>query len=106
MSWIFLSIAGLLEIIWAYFLKLSDGLTKLNYSIISIICMLLSFYFLSLATKTLPIGVSYAIWTGIGVIGTSIIGIIVFKEVVSMPKIIFATLIIIGIIGLRFFSEK
>lgn len=101
MAWINLLIAGILEVVWAISLKYSNGLTIVMPTIITIIGMIASFYFLSLATKTLPIGTAYAVWTGFGAIGTVILGIILFGEQVSFARILFFLLIIIGIIGLK-----
>ena len=79
MEWAYLILAGILEIFWATCLKLSNGFTVLNFSILTIIGMVFSFIFLAQATKILPLGTSYAIWTGIGALGSVIIGIISLK---------------------------
>jgi quaternary ammonium compound-resistance protein SugE len=105
MSWIFLFIAGLFEIGWAIGLKYTNGFTKLLPSVITIITMILSFYFLSTAVKTIPIGTAYAIWTGIGAVGTAILGIILFGESKELIRLFFILLIIIGIVGLKIFSK-
>lgn len=105
MHWIHLLIAGLFEISWAVGLKFSHGFTKLTPSVITIICMILSFYFLSLALKNLPLGTAYAIWTGIGTIGTVVFGIIFFKEPVNLIRFICMAFIIFGITGLKLISN-
>jgi len=105
MSWIYLFIAGLFEIGWAIGLKYTEGFTKLWPSVVTIIGMILSFYFLSTAVKTIPIGTAYAIWTGIGAVGTAILGIILFGESKEIIRIFFITLIVIGIVGLKIFSK-
>lgn len=105
MSWIYLFIAGLFEIGWAVGLKYTDGFTKLWPSVITIVGMVLSFYFLSSAVKTIPIGTAYAIWTGIGAVGTAILGIILFNESKEFIRVFFIFLIVIGIIGLKLFSN-
>jgi len=105
MAWIYLFIAGLFEIGWAVGLKYTDGFTRLWPSIVTIVTMILSFYFLSSAVKTIPIGTAYAIWTGIGAVGTAILGIILFDESKEFIRIIFIMLIVIGIVGLKFFSK-
>ena len=105
MSWIYLLIAGLFEIGWAIGLKYTAGFTKLWPSVITIVGMILSFYFLSTAVKTIPIGTAYAIWTGIGAVGTAILGIILFGESKEIIRIFFITLIVIGIVGLKIFSK-
>ena len=101
MSWIYLLIAGLFEITWAIGLKFSQGFTHIIPSAVTVTGMILSFYFLSLSLKTLPLGTSYAIWTGIGTIGTAIAGIMIFKEQISLIQIACIVLIITGIIGLK-----
>jgi len=101
MHWLSLLIAGLLEIAWAIGLKLSEGLTNLKWTIVTIVGMLLSFVFLSISVKGLPIGTAYAVWTGIGAAGTAFLGIILFHEPGNMLRLFFIMLIIIGIIGLR-----
>ena len=101
MKWIMLFIAGLLEVCWAVGLKYSQGFTKFVPSIITILGMIGSFYFLSVALKTLPLGTAYAIWTGIGTVGTVILGIILFKEPIDITRLICIGFIVIGIIGLK-----
>ena len=105
MSWIYLFIAGLFEIGWAIGLKYTEGFTKPWPSVITIIGMILSFYFLSTALKSIPIGTAYAVWTGIGAVGTAILGIILFGESKELVRLFFILLIIIGIIGLKIFSK-
>jgi quaternary ammonium compound-resistance protein SugE len=104
MKWILLVIAGLLEVSWAVGLKYSHGFTKLVPSIFTILGMIASFYFLSLALKNLPLGTAYAIWTGIGTVGTVILGIFLFKESIDLIRSIFIGFIIIGIAGLKIVS--
>ena len=101
MAWIFLFIAGGLEVFWSVCLKLSEGFTVLKFTIPTIVGMILSFIFLSQATKTLPLGTSYAIWTGIGALGAVIVGIILFKEPATAARIFFACLLLVGIVGLK-----
>lgn len=102
MSWVYLIIAGIFEVIWAMGLKSSQGFTRLYPSLITLVGMIISFYLLSLAIKTLPIGTAYAVWTGIGAIGSVICGIMLFNEPFNTSRIVFLTLILIGIIGLKF----
>lgn len=104
MAWIYLIIAGAFEVVWAMGLKYSHGFTKLFPSLITLGGMAVSFYLLSLATKTLPIGTAYAIWTGIGALGTVILGIFLFHEPVNILRIVFLCLILAGILGLKFTS--
>ena len=100
-SWIVLFLAGLFEVSWAIGLKFTHGFSKILPSILTIAGMSFSFLFLSLALKKLPLSVAYAVWTGIGIAGTSILGVLIFNEAVSTSKIVFVTFIVIGIIGLR-----
>ena len=104
MKWLMLIIAGLLEMGWAIGLKYSEGFTKLVPSIFTIMGMIASFYFLSLALKSLPLGTAYAIWTGIGTVGTVTLGIILFKEPIDITRLLCIGLIIIGIVGLKVVS--
>ena len=106
MEWIYLVIAGVFEMGWAMGLKYSQGFTKTLYSILTIIGMTASFYFLSLALKTLPIGTAYAVWTGIGTIGTVVLGIILFKEPINIMRLICLAFIVCGIIGLKLISTE
>lgn len=104
MKWLFLVIAGLLEVCWAIGIKFSEGFTKFIPSIFTIIGMIASFYFLSLSLKELPLGTAYAIWTGIGTVGTVILGVILFKEPINLIRLICIGFIVIGIIGLKLVS--
>lgn len=101
MEWVYLIIAGGLEVFWSTCLKLSEGFSVLRFSILTVIGMIFSFLFLSQATKTLPLGTSYAIWTGIGALGAVIVGVLLFKESVSPLRLMFVALLLIGIIGLK-----
>lgn len=101
MPWIYLFIAGLLEVAWAIGLKYTDGFKKPAASVITIILMIASFYVLSLAIKSLPIGTGYAVWTGIGALGTAILGMILFNEPATLSRMMFLGLIIAGIAGLK-----
>lgn len=105
-GWIYLIIASFFEIFWAVGLKYSEGLTRIIPSIWTIITMLLSFVFLSQAVKSLPIGTSYAIWTGIGAAGTALYGILFFNESKEIVRILCLLLIISGVIGLKFTSSN
>ena len=104
MAWVFLFIAGIFEVAWATFLKLSDGFSKVGFSVATIIGMLISFFFLSQATKVLPMGTAYAIWTGIGAIGATIVGVLIFNESMTLARGCFLLMLIVGIIGLKFTS--
>ena len=101
MAWIYILIASVFEISWAVGLKYSQGFTQLKASIFTVITMILSYIFLALGTKPLPIGTAYAVWTGIGAVGTAIYGILFFNEPKELIRIFFIFLIVVGIIGLR-----
>ena len=101
MSWVTLVIAGIFEIFWAIGLKYTDGFSKLIPSLFTIFSMLISIWLLSISLKTLPLGTAYAVWVGIGTIGTVIAGIIFFNDSVNLLKVISIVFIILGIIGLK-----
>ncbi|MBQ9789194.1 MAG: quaternary ammonium compound efflux SMR transporter SugE [Lentisphaeria bacterium] len=101
MSWFYLFVAGFFEICWAVGMKYSYGFTKLTPTIFTFVTMSASVFFLALAVKNLPMGTAYAVWTGIGTIGTAIAGIILFGESTSILRIICLLLIVSGIIGLK-----
>ncbi|MGQ9642305.1 MAG: quaternary ammonium compound efflux SMR transporter SugE [Ignavibacterium sp.] len=104
MYWIILIIAGLFEVAWAIGLKYTDGFTKLFPSIFTIISMIISMGLLAYAVKYIPVGTAYAVWTGIGAVGTAILGIILFNESKEIIRIFFIFIIIVGIVGLKIFS--
>ena len=104
MEWIYLVTAGFFEIGWAMGLKYSQGFTKILPSAITIVGMVASFYFLSLSLKSLPLGNAYAIWTGIGTVGTVVLGIILFKEPINVMRMICIVFIVVGIVGLKLIS--
>ena len=104
MSWTYLIIAGVLEIVWAIGLKYTDGFSKLMPSVITIAAMIASVVFLALALKTIPVGTGYAVWTGIGAVGTAILGIVLFAEPATASRIACIALIVAGIIGLKIVS--
>ncbi len=106
MKWFLLIIAGLFEVGWAIGLKYSQGFTKLMPSVLTIIGMIASFYFLSLALKSLPLGTAYAIWTGIGTIGTVVFGILLFKEPIDIIRLVCIGFIVAGIVGLKLVSAQ
>lgn len=101
MSWVILFIAGLLEICWAIGLKYSDGFTKLWPTVGTLIALTASFLLLGLAMKTLPVGTAYAVWVGIGSVGTAILGIFLFDESASALKLVSLVLICAGLVGLK-----
>lgn len=104
MSWLILLIAGFLEVIWAIGLKYTDGFTKFWPSVATITAMISSFVLLGIAMKTLPMGVAYSVWVGIGAVGAVLMGVLLFSESVSLLKFISVSLIVLGIIGLKISS--
>ena len=101
MPWVWLFVAGLLEVVWAFTMKQSEGFTRPGMSVITIIAMLASFGLLATAMKTLPLGTAYAVWTGIGAIGAFILGIMVLDESASASRVFAAMLIVAGILLLK-----
>jgi quaternary ammonium compound-resistance protein SugE len=104
MAWTYLFLAGLCEIGWAIGLKYTDGFSRLVPSVLTFAAMAASLTLLGLALKTLPVGTAYAIWTGIGAIGTAALGIYLFSEPASALRLACIGVIVIGIIGLKFAS--
>ena len=101
MEWIYLLLAAVLEVSWAIAMKYSEGFTRLLPSLITAVGYLASALFLSLALKKLPLGTAYAIWTGIGAVGSVVVGILLFKEPATAARILFASLIVVGLVGLK-----
>lgn len=106
MNWIWLCIAGILEIFWAVGMKYSHGFTRLIPSLLTVAAMLASLGCLALAMRTLPLGTAYAVWTGIGTVGTVIVGMIFFGESTAILRILCLLLIVSGIVGLKLLSVK
>ena len=104
MPWIYLLIAGVLEVVWAYAMKLSEGFTQITPSIVTIIAMIASFGLLGIAMRTIPLGTAYVIWTGIGAIGAFLIGIVLLAEPVNMSRILAALFIVSGLIVMQLSS--
>ncbi|MFY1112339.1 MAG: quaternary ammonium compound efflux SMR transporter SugE [Methanosarcinaceae archaeon] len=105
MEWLILFIAGIFEAAWAIGLKYTEGFTRFYPSVFTVACMLLSFYFLAQALKTLPIGTGYAVWTGIGILGTTVLGILLFNESCDIGKLLCIMLIFSGVMGLKFLTH-
>ena len=105
MAWIFLLVAGGLEVVWAYFMKESNGFSRLWPSVITIVAMIASFGLLSAAMRTLPLGTAYTIWTGIGAVGAFIVGIVFLGEQVSAMRIAAAVLIVSGLVMMKLASH-
>ncbi len=105
MAWIYLVVAGLFECSWAIGLKYTDGFTKLIPSIFTVSAMGISFWLLSVAMKTIPVGTAYAVWTGIGAVGVAILGMILLGESRDILRIVCLLLIVSGIVGLKLVSS-
>lgn len=104
MAWIYLVSAGLLEIVWALFMKKSAGFTLLMPTAITIVTMIVSFALLSVSMKTLPLGIAYTVWTGIGAVGAFVVGIAVLGEAVTSMRLFAAGFIVTGIVMMKLSS--
>ena len=105
MAWIWLLIAGLLEVAWAYFMKRSEGFTKLGPSLIMAVTMVGSFGFLSLAMKSLPLGTAYTLWTGIGAVGAFVVGVAALGEPLGVLRVAAALLLLAGMVLMKLSSS-
>lgn len=105
MAWMMLLLAGIFEVVWAYAMKMSDGFSRLVPSIITLIFMLLSFALLAYAMRTLPLGTAYTIWTGIGAVGSFLVGIFILGEPASGLRMLAAVLIISGLVLMKVSSN-
>lgn len=106
MAWIILLIAGVFEIGWAVGLKYTEGFTKPIPTALTAISLVLSMALLGWSVKTLPLGTAYAVWTGVGAVGTAIVGIVLFKEPATAARLVCLGLIVAGILGLKVFSPQ
>ena len=104
MAWMYLVLAGVLEVVWAYTMKLSAGFTQLGYSAITLVAMTASFGLLAVAMTSLPLGTAYTIWTGIGAVGAFVVGILVLGEAASPLRILAALLIVGGLVLMKLAS--
>jgi len=100
-AWIFLVVAGLLEVVWAFTMKLSDGFTRFGYSAATLVAMIASFGLLSISMKSLPLGTAYTIWTGIGAVGAFVVGILILGEAATPMRILAAALIVGGLVLMK-----
>ncbi len=105
MAWILLVIAGLFEVVWAYSMKVSEGFTKLTPSILTIVFMIASFGLLAHVMKSLPLGTAYTVWTGIGAVGSFLVGIMVLGEPATAMRMLAAVLIISGLVLMKLSSS-
>lgn len=101
MAWVSLIVAGVFEMFWATMMKMSEGFSKLNYSLLTIVGMIASFYFLSKSLHSLPMSLAYPIWTGIGAVGSILIGVFFFKDHLTILTSFFVILLVVGIIGIK-----
>lgn len=106
MAWIILIIAGVLEVVWAYSMKVSEGFSKLVPSLLTLVFMIASFALLSYAMKSLPLGTAYVVWTGIGAIGSFALGILVLGEPANALRLLAAVLIISGLVLMKIASPS
>ncbi|MBQ9045894.1 MAG: multidrug efflux SMR transporter [Oscillospiraceae bacterium] len=106
MKWIMLFLAGVFEVTWACAMKVSEGFTRLVPSAVTVIGYIASAVFLSLALKELPLGTAYAMWTGFGIVGTTLLGVLLFQEQLSLPQALCVLAIVGGIVGLKLLSAE
>ena len=105
MAWLVLVLAGIFEVIWAYSMKMSEGFTRLTPSVVTIVFMILSVVLLSISMRTLPLGTAYTVWTGIGAMGSFILGIMVLNEPMTAMRMIAAVLIVSGLVLMKLSSN-
>jgi len=105
-AWIILLIAGLFEVGWAVLLKFTEGFTRPIPIVLTAISLVLSMGLLGWSVKTLPLGTAYAVWTGVGAVGTAIVGVVLFKEPATAARLVCLGLIVAGILGLKVFSPQ
>lgn len=103
-AWLLLLAAGLLEVVWAIGLKYTEGFSRITPSVITIAAMIGSVWLLAIALKSIPVGTGYAVWTGIGAVGTAILGIVLFNEAITVARLACIGLIVAGIFGLKLVS--
>lgn len=101
MAWAVLFVAGILEVVWAYYMKLSDGFSRPGPTVVTFVAMFFSFGLLAYAMRSLPLGTSYTVWTGIGAVGAFVVGIVVLGEAVTFARMLAATLIVAGLVLMK-----
>lgn len=104
MAWFLLVVAGILEVVWAFFMKQSQGFTRLVPSLITLVTMVASFALLSISMRNLPLGTAYTVWTGIGAIGAFLVGLIVLGEPANATRLVGAALIVAGLVTMKLSS--
>ncbi|WP_454788849.1 DMT family transporter [Mycolicibacterium lutetiense] len=105
MSWALLVFAGLLEIMWALAIKQSDGFTRLWPSVVCVVAAVASFVILAMVVRHLPVGTAYAVWAGIGAVGVTIAGVVMFSDALTPLRMTFIAMIVVGLVGLRFVEQ-
>lgn len=105
MAWVYLVLAGVLEVVWAMGLKYSEGFSRLWPSAVTVVAMVASFWLLAIALKQIPLGTGYAVWVGIGAVGTALLGMLVLKEPATVARLVCIGLIVAGIAGLKLTSN-
>ena len=106
MAWILLILAGLAEVVWAVGLKYTEGFTKWMPSAVTIVFMVISVWLLAIALRTIPLGTGYAVWVGIGAVGTAVAGMVLFGETKSVARLVCILLIVAGIVGLKLTTQE
>lgn len=104
MAWFLLVVAGILEVVWAYFMKQSLGFTRLVPSVITLVTMVASFALLSISMRTLPLGTAYTVWTGIGAVGAFLVGLVILGEPANATRLVGAALIVAGLVAMKLSS--
>jgi quaternary ammonium compound-resistance protein SugE len=105
MAWVVLFLAGIFEVAWAVGLKYADGFTRPVPTVLTLVCLIISMALLAAAMRTLPLGTAYAIWTGIGTVGTAVLGMILFREPATVMRLVCIGLILSGVAGLKLSVE-
>lgn len=106
MDWLMLVIAGLFEVVWSSFMKLSNGFSHVGYSVATVVGMIISFVLLARATKAIDLAIAYPVWTGIGAVGAVLAGVLIFKEHLSLTTMFFVALLIVSIVGIKLSSAS
>jgi len=106
MAWVILLFAAACEVVWAIALKKSDGFSHMGYGVTAVVFMIISFVLLAWSMKTLPVGTSYAVWTGLGALGAALVGMMVLGEDRNVGRLISLGLVLAGVVGLKYFTPE
>ncbi len=106
MAWVYLAMAGVLEVVWAVGLKYSEGFSRLVPSVVTVVATVASFWLLAVSLKYIPLGTGYAVWVGIGAVGTALVGMWLFQEPATVARLVCVGLIVSGIVGLKLTSPS